>query len=596
MKKKSVKKKKSLLFPVLLIGLVLALIFLFYNLINVQLSPGDNLILNYNFENGLDQWNHFVEKDKGAVSIVSDGEGRKILQIKGYGFAFQEPSKLRIVQGKIFNLTFFGKEGPDSNGMINIQNENWGAISTFNLDSSEWKKYSYTFTIPDNQQYKVVLATDPADSTTTRTSWFDDVILFEQVSQTQIEQPLSCGDPDKTCPSGYICVNGTCVIQTEQPPTAINQNTIVLTSVNVYDRDSVLTHSQCQDNVLTIKDGGGSTLASYRFNRSKANADQKIAMDVSNLANLNVLKFFYSGGCCLNSNPLGYCADGFLSIKLKDVSIAGVSNISSDKLFRASWQNYTLNKGISGQWVEETVSCIDSDSNETTSKYVRGTTRHQDGRNFTDSCIVYNPASNTINDTGSCSGNNCYLREFYCDNKRELFVDPINCSTGCNNGACIILDSEDDTPDCSVPGQEDVDIGTRLTTSNRYCASDGELKPMKANGATCILSYECSSNNCVNRICRDLTNGTSSGGTTSDDSGRTSGRDRSDDSVRGEEISGETESGLGSTAVWVIFGIVLIALIVLLYFIWLAYQKKKIKSPMNPAFRINRPGMIPPER
>ena len=143
---------------------------------NYIYNPNFNYIYNPNF-NGSSGWSFGYEKGNGSATIENNQ-----LKITGYGFAYQKV--LNGSAGKTYRLSFDALVNGAS-AQVHLQElPSWQSKAAVKADANYWKRYSYTFTIPTNNQYLLVLRTEQSDKKKTTSVLYDNVVLEDAVPDT----------------------------------------------------------------------------------------------------------------------------------------------------------------------------------------------------------------------------------------------------------------------------------------------------------------------------------------------------------------------------------------------------------------------------
>ncbi|MBM3232704.1 hypothetical protein FJZ18_00870 [Candidatus Pacearchaeota archaeon] len=113
-----------------------------------------------------------------------------------------------------------------------------------------------------------------------------------------------------------------------------------------------------------------------------------------------------------------------------------------------------------------------------------------------DYCVnISSPAENL----GECSGGDCGVVELTCvqSGRNQIGVmAPLACQYGCKDGACMKAPKivEKPAPECSPIGN---------ITGTKYCTSEEKWADQKASGQACSQNYECSTNICTEKVCKE---------------------------------------------------------------------------------------------
>jgi hypothetical protein len=89
------------------------------------------------------------------------------------------------------------------------------------------------------------------------------------------------------------------------------------------------------------------------------------------------------------------------------------------------------------------LACTDSDGGNNV--YLKGYVT-LNSINYPDTCYTYATSTSTLN-TNSCTGSNCYISEYYCQNNQVAYNNQA-CSNGCSNGACVGVEAAKEQVKC----------------------------------------------------------------------------------------------------------------------------------------------------
>ncbi|MEK6895419.1 MAG: hypothetical protein AABX48_02770 [Nanoarchaeota archaeon] len=340
------------------------------------------------------------------------------------------------------------------------------------------------------------------------------------------------------------------------PSCGVNSN-FIIEGQNVYPSNTGQKSnatSQCSDLILKVTNSSGN-VKNFTFNKSISSV-QTYGVNIPSVSSTDALNISLSNSCCLNKDFLGQCKSGYMNLKVVSVKLNGED-------FDLGWElretsQFIPFKGEDSDWNLDNGNCIDGDGGLRSE--TKGTTYKNSVVNYTDTCLSYSSTAGFSN-VSSCTGDNCYVKEYYCEsNTEELFNKPLKCSNGCSLGACTSSGSVNNVVTCTSPDGTTVSPGARLDLSSLYCGDDGILSTFKAKGATCINSYECSSDNCVASKCVDV-------------SATNLGSNNADSNIP-DSTSDNTSSTTGEKLFWIIFIIVLVLGIVLTFVLMALYKKK----------------------
>jgi hypothetical protein len=253
--------------------------------------PINNHIENPGFESGTKGW-EFSNTGNGTAEDYSfrAHTGSKSLRIRNYAFAIQRPDVLYGADGQTFYLSFWAKieqDWPATNPVAYIQgSETWQAPDEFRVDIdtsitdprgfSNWKKYTLTFTLPEDdgdENYHLTLGSDPNNE---GGIFFDDVVLEKIVPGPDLTLEV------RRLPSEYL-LNRLAYFFTVKNIGSVSVASG--TSISIC-RESNLNVEGCEGTYKITLDEDlepGETISSNHYLRilSLANGDQPFNRDVS---------------------------------------------------------------------------------------------------------------------------------------------------------------------------------------------------------------------------------------------------------------------------------------------------------------------------